>query len=131
LTEDDERLLLALEGLTLDLDHGQREAKSAGEAREEGLKLSEPSGEHGTRSEFIKNVSETLISRVNSEATDIEQAKQLMHQYMLEFCAEYDRCSYGRAPAPKTDTENKQPFSDRTSASTASQNAGADKKQSR
>jgi len=40
-------------------------------------------------------VSEKLITRVNAEAGDIEQAKLLMHQYMLEFCAEYDRCGYG------------------------------------
>ena len=49
---------------------------------------------HGTRSEFIQNISEKLITRVNAEATDIEQAKALMHQYMLEFCGEYDRCGY-------------------------------------
>ena len=40
---------------------------------------SEPNGVHGTRSEFIQNISEKLITRVNAEATDIEQAKALMH----------------------------------------------------
>lgn len=35
----------------------------------------DPRGEHGTRSQFIKDVSERLISRVNSEAGNIEEAK--------------------------------------------------------
>jgi len=43
-------------------------------------------------------VSERLITRVNSEAGDFEQAKQLMQQFMFEFCAEYDRCGYGARP---------------------------------
>ena len=56
----------------------------------------EPVGEHGTRSQFISNLSERLITRVNGEAGNIEEAKQLMQKYMVEFCAEYDRCGYGR-----------------------------------
>lgn len=70
-------------------------AESASSANDENFEQEEPRAEHGTRSEFIKNVSETLISRVNGEASNIEEAKQLMQQYMLEFCAEYDRCGYG------------------------------------
>lgn len=67
---------------------------------------SEPTGEHGTRSEFIRDVSEKLITRVNSEAGDIEQAKILMHQYMMEFCDEYDRCGYGRAKTNVSDSKS-------------------------
>ena len=59
----------------------------------------EPVGEHGTRSQFISNLSERLITRVNGEAGNIEEAKQLMHKYMVEFCAEYDRCGYGSMKA--------------------------------
>lgn len=65
------------------------------EVRYDTNSSSEPTGEHGTKSEFIRDVSEKMILRVNSEASDIEQAKLFMHQYMLEFCAEYDRCGYG------------------------------------
>ena len=38
----------------------------------------EPVSEHGTRTQFIKDVSERLISRVNTEAANIDEAKQLM-----------------------------------------------------
>ena len=55
---------------------------------------SEPVGQHGPRSQFIKDVSEQLIMRVNAEASNIDAAKALMHQYMVEFCEEYDRCGY-------------------------------------
>jgi len=70
----------------------------------------EPKGEHGTRSEFIKDVSERLITRVNSEAANIDQAKELMHKYMLEFCAEYDRCGYnvGKAAASSPSAQSDQ-----------------------
>ena len=59
-------------------------------------------GEHGTRTQFIKDLSERLITRVNSEATNIEEAKSLMQQYMMEFCDEYDRCGYGLSKTCRT-----------------------------
>ena len=36
---------------------------------------SEPVGQHGPRSQFIKDVSEQLIMRVNAEASNIDAAK--------------------------------------------------------
>ena len=51
--------------------------------------------EHGTRSDFIKNVSERLLTKVNEEARDLTHANQLFASYMQEFCDEYDRCGYG------------------------------------
>ena len=105
-TDDDERLLQALEGLTLeseviDGENDTRQEAALGKkigrdtTNDLNIDQKESTGEHGTRSQFIKNVSGVLISRVNTEASNIEEAKQLMHQYMLEFCAEYDRCGYG------------------------------------
>ena len=64
--------------------------------------LKEPVGEHGTRSQFIKDVSERLIQRVNDEAANVDEAKSLMQQYMMEFCAEYDRCGYGMSVKSST-----------------------------
>ena len=124
--EDDE-LLRQLEGLTLNLDcdpqstiQTSANAESEAEAATMSSVGGEPNGEHGTRSEFIKNVSERLIACVNAEAGDLEQAKVLMHQYMIEFCTEYDRCGYGL----KVDTlsDQSQASTARTSASSASLN---------
>ena len=105
-TDDDERLLQALEGLTLeseviDGENDTRQEAALGKkigrdtTNHLNIDQKESTGDHGTRSQFIKSVSGVLISRVNTEASNIEEAKQLMHQYMLEFCAEYDRCGYG------------------------------------
>lgn len=138
--DDDERLLQALEGLTLDSNvlDGETDpslnakAESASTANAEKFE-EEPRAEHGTRSEFIKNVSETLISRVNGEASNIEEAKQLMHQYMLEFCAEYDRCGYGQKPRNsrlKIDSTAAQSDNLSASASTVASRSGAEQKQS-
>ena len=89
-TDDDERLLKALEGLTLesgilegdfDTRHNAALGKTMGRDLTNDLNIDqkERTGEHGTRSQFIKNVSGELISRVNTEASNIEEAKQLMH----------------------------------------------------
>ena len=51
---------------------------------------------HGTREEFINDVANRLLERVNAEAGDLEQAKLLCRGYLSEFCDEYDRCAYGR-----------------------------------
>lgn len=64
-TEDDERLLQALEGLTLDLDNEPKNLDTKVEAASADAKSSEPTSDHGTRSEFIRDVSEKLIVRVN------------------------------------------------------------------
>ena len=150
--DDDERLLAALEGLTLESGpeedssasstFGDHKQASQAELQNEGSAAGEePSREHGTRSEFIKDVSERLITRVNTEAANIDQAKQLMHQYMVEFCAEYDRCGYssgtaaskasqdGSSPSASARSENlQQSWTDRTSSSTASATAGDQQK---
>ena len=97
----------------------------------------EPVGEHGTRSQFIKDVSERLIQRVNDEAANVDEAKSLMQQYMMEFCAEYDRCGYGMSVKSSTksgidteiqkndgrslQTDNINGFSDRISTQSTSQ----------
>ena len=39
--------------------------------------------------------------RVNAEAGNIDEAKGLMHRYMVEFCAEYDKCGYGQDSSRK------------------------------
>ena len=49
---------------------------------------------HGTRREFIKDVAERLLQKVNSEARDLEHASVLFTGYLTEFCDEYDRCGY-------------------------------------
>ena len=101
-TDDDAKLLQALEGLTLDdSEDGKSDTVNSQQALDDspkGVKSQEEvcTKEHGTRSEFIQKVAETLITRVNSEASGIDEAKQLMQNYMLEFCNEYDRCGYGK-----------------------------------
>ena len=137
--DDDERLLAALEGLTLDtsgiedgdvIDTSSAAPESSSSAFGEQQNTTEhlqqegeePNGEHGTRTEFIKDVSERLITRVNTEAANIDQAKQLMQQYMMEFCAEYDRCGYSqRASSPRSDKQ--QSWTDRTTSSSAATSA--------
>jgi len=64
--------LQALEGLTLDLENEPKNNVDTKGAEGSSSPGGEPTGEHGTRSEFIRDVSEKLIARVNSEAGDIE-----------------------------------------------------------
>ena len=57
----------------------------------------EIANQHGSRSDFIKNVSERMLTKVNQEANGIDEAKELFVAYMTEFCDEYDRCGYSAA----------------------------------
>ena len=61
---------------------------------------------------------------VNDEANSVELGKQLMHQYMVEFCGEYDRCGYGSnknsTSVGGANSPQNRSCSDQTSTSTAS-----------